>query len=89
MPVQAEREAHARTRQQLAEATAEVAEQAAAEKRGMQEDIDRLQQQLEQVRASTIHKCGAGLLWCSILCQGTAFCLLWVGNWKQYRKCPY
>eukprot|EP00891_Asterochloris_glomerata_P002090 jgi/Astpho2/2090/fgenesh1_pg.00038_%23_159_t len=48
--LQAEREAHAQIQQQLAEARAEFAEQAAAEKRGMQEDIDRLQQQLEQAR---------------------------------------
>ena len=58
-PVQAEREAHAQTQQQLAEARAQSAERAAAEKRGMQEDIDGLQQQLEQVRA-TVLQCDWG-----------------------------
>ena len=75
MPVQAEREAHAQTQQQLAEARAEAAEQAAAEKRGMQEDIDGLQQQLEQVRASRVLQCDGGLLQCSIRCHGAAFYL--------------
>ena len=73
--MQAEREAHAQTQQQLAEARAEFAEQAAAEKKGMQEDIDSLQQQLEQVRASTVLQCDGGLLQCSVHCHGAAICL--------------
>ena len=77
VPVQAEREAHAQTQQQLAEARAEFAEQAAAEKRGMQEDIDSLQQQLEQVRIVEAQPSSAMEACFSAAFSVTA--LIWVG----------